>query len=513
MRKLFLAVAAAVWMASSALASIVPQWSDIDIDKDGSLETVALTNLSDIAFNNQGEIIAWYEKLFKGTNYNGSYQGKPNLLQNGVHTSVIALSGKIKADKPIVSVEKRADGGAFLSATFKYTQGSATVIKKYTIDSRRLTLQLETQVNGVANYSLEFLGLGGDARAVSKTLEAGATEPITAGQVQKAVYASLQCCTSFWNPNGQALILRPQSPVPAKVGTRQVERLINSTKELLEVSSLALTLPGNVSSKMAIYGGFNELVRLHQEKFDTLPGLFQPNIFGQLSLGLIGVFEAVRRVVGDWGLAIIILTVIIRLLITPLLMQQYRSSAEMQALQPFLVELKEKHKEDPTKLQEETMKVYQQNGINPVAGCLPALAQMPMFLILWKIFSNYEFDQGFLWLPDLALPDPFYILPVFYLASGVLSTWLSTRKTPDMFRQMMIIQFVFAFIYLSFPSGVTMYGVIGGFIGAFQQWVMLQRVEKQVAIKAAEITAKNESVKNSTPSTKPIKTINAKAKQ
>jgi YidC/Oxa1 family membrane protein insertase len=511
MRKLFFAALAALLFATPAFA-LEAQWTSLDVNKDGSLETLAITNVADIAFNDQGQIIGWYEKLYKGTDYKSNYDGKPNLIPAGVKTSTIPLTGTIKSEKPVTSLEKTADGGgAFLTGIFKYTQGTAIVEKKYIINSRRLTLQLETKVSGVPNYQLEFIGLGGDARAAAKALETGATEPISAGEVKQAVYASLQCCTSILNPNGQALVVRPETPVPAKVGTRQVERLVNNNKENLEISSISLTLPSDKVTKFAIYGGFNELVRLHQEKHDTLPGLFQPNIFGQLSLFLIAVFEAVKSVVGDWGLAIIILTIIIRLLITPLLMQQYRSSAEMQALQPFLVELKEKYKEDPQKLQEETMKIYQQNGINPVAGCLPAFAQMPVFLVLWKIFSNYEFDQGFLWLPDLGLPDPFYILPVLYLASSVLATWLSTRKTPDMFRQTMIIQFVFAFIYLSFPSGVTMYGVIGGFIGAFQQWMMLQRVEKQVAVKAAEINAKNAAA-DKPSSNKPVKTINAKAK-
>jgi YidC/Oxa1 family membrane protein insertase len=507
MRKFLFAALAAWVVGSQALAVVAPEWKNVDVNGDGSLETVATTNLSDIAFDQKGEIVGWYEKLYKGTNYGGNYGGKPNLLQNGVHTSTIALTGAVNAEKPQTSIEKTNDGGAFLTGVFKYTQGAATIVKKYTINSRRLTVQLEVQATGVPSVQLEFFGLGGDARAQAKALETGSTQPIESGEVQKAVYASLQCCTSIINPNGQAIVIRPENPVPVKVATRQVVRQ-TAAKEPLEVSSLSLRLAGDTLHKFAVYGGFNELVRLNQEKFYGLPGLFSPNIFGQLSLGLIAVFEAVKNVVGIWGIAIIILTIVLRLMITPLLMSQYRSSAEMQALQPFLVDLKEKYKNDPQKLQEETMKIYTQNGVNPVAGCLPAFAQMPIFLVLWKIFSNYEFDQGFLWLPDLALPDPFYILPIFYLASGVLSTWLSTRKTPDMFRQTMIIQLVFAFIYLSFPSGVTMYGVIGGFIGCFQQWVMLQQVEKQVAAKAAEIQAKVADK----PAGKPTKTINAKAK-
>jgi YidC/Oxa1 family membrane protein insertase len=209
-------------------------------------------------------------------------------------------------------------------------------------------------------------------------------------------------------------------------------------------------------------------------------------------------------VVGSWGLAIVALTLLIRVLITPLLMQQYRSGAEMQALQPFLADIREKHKGDPQKMQEETAKVYAANGVNPVSGCLPALIQMPVLLVLWRVFSNYEFDQGFLWIKDLSLPDQWYVLPVLYLASSVLATWLSTRKTPDMFRQSLIIQVVFAYIYLSFPSGVTLYGVLGGFVGVLQQWIITRSVEKKISAKFQLIGTQNVITKSSF--TKPGKT-------
>jgi YidC/Oxa1 family membrane protein insertase len=366
-------------------------------------------------------------------------------------------------------------------------------------------------VNGASTYQLEFLGLGADPRAPTKAFETGAQQPITAGEVKRAVYASMQCCTSIINPNGQAIVVRPATPVPAKVGSKQVQRTRDNNQETLEVSQILLTLPGNTVNKLEIYGGFNELVRLDQEKFASLPGLFEPNIFGQLSLGLIRFLEAIRGVVGSWGLAIIALTLLIRVLITPLLMQQYRSGAEMQALQPFLADIREKHKGDPQKIQEETMKVYTANGVNPVSGCLPALIQMPVLLVLWRVFSNYEFDQGFLWIKDLSLPDQWYILPVLYVISGAISTWLATRKTPEMFRQSMIIQVVFAYIYLSFPAGVTLYGVVGGLLGAAQQWVITQQVERQVAAKAAAKGIIPPSV--DTKKDEKSKTINTKAKK
>ncbi len=509
MKKWLFTALAGLLLSAQAFA-LEPGWQSVDVNGDGKPETVAVTNLADIAFDDKGEAVGWFEKIVKGTDYNKDYRNKGSLIQLGVPSLVIPLSGTAQTQKPVTSSNVQTDN-TILTATFAYTQGGAKVEKKYTISGRRLTIELETRVSGVNTYQLEFLGLGADPRARTKALESGAQEPITAGEVKRSVYASMQCCTSIINPNGQAVVVRPQQPVPAQVGSKQVQRTRDNNKETLEVSQILLTLPGNTLSKLEIYGGFDELVRLDQEKFASLPGLFQPNIFGQLSLGLIRFLEAIRGVVGSWGLAIIALTLLIRAMITPLLMQQYRSGAEMQALQPFLVEVREKHKGDPQKIQEETMKVYQANGVNPVSGCLPALIQMPVLLVLWRVFSNYEFDQGFLWIRDLSLPDQWYILPVLYVISGAISTWLSTRKTPEMFRQTMIIQFVFAYIYLSFPAGVTLYGVVGGLLGAAQQWIITQRVEKAVAAKAAAkgIVMPSSGTKSDTKN----KTINTKAKK
>ena len=118
------------------------------------------------------------------------------------------------------------------------------------------------------------------------------------------------------------------------------------------------------------------------------------------------------------------------------------------------------------------MKLYQEHKVNPAAGCLPLLIQMPILFILWKVIANYEFGQGFLWIPDLALPDPYYILPVLYVASTFLSTWLPAHGNRDLIRQSLFMNLIFVFLVLQFPSGVTLYWVLSTLIGLVQQWLI-----------------------------------------
>jgi YidC/Oxa1 family membrane protein insertase len=114
----------------------------------------------------------------------------------------------------------------------------------------------------------------------------------------------------------------------------------------------------------------------------------------------------------QYGLAILVLTLITRLIILPLTIKQYRSSKQMQALQPEIKKMKEKYKDDPKKQQEETMKLFQTNGVNPLAGCFPLLVQMPILITLYQaIMRNPEIhNHTFMWL-QLGKPDPMFILP------------------------------------------------------------------------------------------------------
>jgi YidC/Oxa1 family membrane protein insertase len=164
-----------------------------------------------------------------------------------------------------------------------------------------------------------------------------------------------------------------------------------------------------------------------------------------------------------WGVAIILLTIIVRLVLFPLTFKQYQGALRMQALQPKIKELQRKYKNDRALLQQETMKLYQQYRVNPFASCLPVLLQLPVFICLYYAIRNTEALKlaPFLWIPELGKPDPYYILFVLYIVTQMISTELTMTPSTDPQQKwiMRAMPIFFVFILYRFPSGLFLYWV------------------------------------------------------
>ncbi|MCX6372473.1 MAG: membrane protein insertase YidC [Actinobacteria bacterium] len=195
----------------------------------------------------------------------------------------------------------------------------------------------------------------------------------------------------------------------------------------------------------------------------------------------------------SWGLAIIGLTIMVRLVLFPLTWKQFSSARSMQVIQPQLKELQKKYKGDRGKLQAETMKLYQEHRVNPFASCLPLLLQLPVFISLYAAIKGlgplsapqYQAsvealnNASFLWIPHLGLPDPYYILLVLYVVSQLISTELmlsaQTDKSQKMIMRAMPIMFVF-FLF-RFPAGLFVYWVTTN-IWTIGQQLLIRKVMK-----------------------------------
>jgi YidC/Oxa1 family membrane protein insertase len=164
---------------------------------------------------------------------------------------------------------------------------------------------------------------------------------------------------------------------------------------------------------------------------------------------------------GEYGLSILAVTIIIRFLILPLTLKQYRSSKQMQALQPELKKLKEKYKDDTKKQQEETMKLFQKNGVNPLAGCFPLLVQMPILIALYHaIMRNGEISShSFLWL-ELGAKDPYYILPILAALTTFIQQKMMSATMPAQMKNLMFIFPILIFVMaMNFASALPLYWV------------------------------------------------------
>ena len=192
-----------------------------------------------------------------------------------------------------------------------------------------------------------------------------------------------------------------------------------------------------------------------------------------------------------WGLAIIGLTIIVRLILFPLTWKQYKSSQAMQVLQPHIKELQRKYKDDRAKLQQETMKLYQEHKVNPFASCLPLLLQLPVFIGLYVAISGRAdyLDQvtvqalknaSFLWIPKLGEPDPTYILLVLYIVTQMISTelMLASQSDPTQRWLMRAMPLIFVVFLFNFPSGLFVYWVTTNIWTIGQQLVIRRTMPK-----------------------------------
>lgn len=195
---------------------------------------------------------------------------------------------------------------------------------------------------------------------------------------------------------------------------------------------------------------------------------------------LFWVLDQIHSVVGNWGWAIVILTILIKAIFFPLSAASYRSMAKMRTLAPRMQALKERYGEDKLKFQQSVMALYKEEKVNPLGGCLPMLIQIPVFIALyWALLASVELRQApwIFWIHDLSQQDPYYILPILMAASMFLQTYLSPPPPDPMQAKMMkIMPMVFSIMFFFFPAGLVLYWVVNNVLSITQQWYITRSI-------------------------------------
>ena len=180
----------------------------------------------------------------------------------------------------------------------------------------------------------------------------------------------------------------------------------------------------------------------------------------------------------SYGWAIILLTIIVKMALYPLTVKQVKSMKAMQELSPKLKKLQEKYKDNPQVMQQKVAALYKEAGVNPLAGCLPLLVQMPILMGMYYSLYNLEYPSAdaaqFLWLPSLSESDPLYILPVLSALTTFLQQKMTTTDSnnPQMKMMMFIMPLFIGWISINFPSGLVLYWVTMNVVQIIQQWWM-----------------------------------------
>ncbi|MBK1681511.1 membrane protein insertase YidC [Rhodocyclus tenuis] len=191
--------------------------------------------------------------------------------------------------------------------------------------------------------------------------------------------------------------------------------------------------------------------------------------------------EAIHGLVGNWGWAIILLTIAIKALFFPLSAASYKSMAKMRSVGPRLQAIKERCGDDKQRLNKEMMELYKREKINPLGGCLPVLVQIPVFIALyWALLGAVEMRDApwALWITDLSSVDPYYVLPVIMVATMLIQTKLNpTPPDPMQAKVMMAMPFIFGGMFFFFPSGLVLYWVVNNILSIAQQWKITRDIE------------------------------------
>ena len=251
-------------------------------------------------------------------------------------------------------------------------------------------------------------------------------------------------------------------------------------------STLSTIAPGaSLSVPARLFAG----PQIQKDLKETAPGLEYTVDYGWLTVvasPLFWLLSKIHGVVGNWGVAIILLTVLIKAAFFKLSATSYRSMAKMRELAPRLQAMKEKFGDDKQKMQQAMMELYKKEKINPMGGCLPIVVQIPVFISLyWMLLGTIELRHSpfFGWIKDLSAIDPYYILPILMGATMIIQTYLNPPPTdPIQAKVMKVMPVVFSVFFFFFPAGLVLYWLVNNVLSITQQWYINKTIHAEALL-------------------------------
>ena len=422
----------------------------------------------------------------------GLISATSNDLPNHTATFVLSKSGRVDNKNFISFISEK--GGVRLEKTFFLSDGS------YVVEVEHRVTQIGAQ--GAANLLVLYSELVRDGTAVSDS-EFYSTFTGPALYTDKEKFTKIDFSDIEKNkvtmprqiPAGEpgwiamvqhyfASAWLPSDKTVRDVYVGKVEQ--NLYRIGLQTPLAPLAAGASHIEKTRLFIGPQEETLLEK----IAPGFDLIKDYGYLTVIAKPIFwllEQIHSYVANWGWAIVILTLLIKLLFFPLSAASYKSMARMKEVQPRLMTLREQLKGDPQKLNRAMMDLYKQEKINPLGGCLPVVVQIPVFIALyWVLLSSVEMRNApwILWINDLSVPDPFYILPVIMAVSMYVQVKLNpTPPDPLQAKIMMWMPIVFSVMFFFFPAGLVLYWVVNNILSIAQQWQINQMFAKRSANK------------------------------
>jgi len=403
-------------------------------------------------------------------------------------TAFVKIDGPTRLEPGQDKLEVRfvaESGGVRLTKTYTFRRGQYAIDVRHDIQNLGLAavqpsvyLQLMRDGNKPEGESGMYYTFTGPAVYT----EAGKFQKLDFADIEKKKQSHATSAGNGWISMIQHYFVSAWVP-PAGSARENYSRAVDKNLYTVgAISPLASIAPGeSVSFQSTLYVGPQD-----QRTLETIaPGLELVVDYGWLTViakPLFWLLQFLHNLVGNWGWAIVLLTVLIKAAFYPLSAASYKSMAKMKEVTPRLMKLREQYGDDKQKLNVAMMELYKTEKINPLGGCLPIIVQIPVFIALyWVLLASAEMrnQPWILWVTDLATPDPWFILPLLMMATMWIQFKLNpTPPDPVQAKVMAAMPFIFGIMFFMFPAGLVLYWLVNNILSIAQQWYVTKQIAK-----------------------------------
>ncbi len=432
--------------------------------------------------------------------------GNVELLELNKNRTYLAQSGVVGGDAPnhkdlfkLVSQKTDMGDDKSLEVVFEADKGALKVRKTYTFHRGEYGVSLKTEVTNISDKAVtpsiyyQIVRDGGkpaDANSMYSTFT-GPAVYTSEDKFQKLKFDDIKDHSATfkkqadngWIAMVQHHFVSAWVPKEGEARTNYAEPVGDDLYRVGSLVALKELAPGMTTSDTAtFYSGPQNQKRLEQ----IAPGLDLVVDYGWLTFlakPIYWLLSVLHGVVGNWGWSIVLLTCIVKLILYPISAASYRSMARMKEVAPRMKALQEKYKYDKQSLNQAMAELYRTERINPVSGCLPIFLQIPVFLSLyWVLLGSVELRGApwLLWIQDLGMPDPWFILPLVMAGTMFLQIFLNPKPAdPAMAKVTYIMPLVFSVMFFVFASGLVLYWLTNNVLSIAQQWWINKTIEAE----------------------------------
>jgi YidC/Oxa1 family membrane protein insertase len=386
----------------------------------------------------------------------------------------------------VLTLESAPVGGVKRLLSYTFPRGGYVIDVKQTIVNTsavavRPQLYVQLQRDGTIPATSGFFGAPTAYTGAAFYTEQAKFQKVAYEEIESGKAAFTKAANDGWVSTVQhyfAAAWLHNTAGPREFFARKVDTNLYAVGMMLPVGEVAPGQTASVASQLFV--GPQE-----EKKLEAIaPGLELVKDYGIVTIlakPLYWLLHAIHtHVVPNWGWAIVLLVVLLKVAFYWLNAKAYASMAKMKAINPKIQEMRERLKDKPQEMQQEMLKIYREEKVNPVGGCLPILIQMPIFIALyWVLLSSVEIRNApwIGWITDLSVKDPFYVLPALMTASTMLQTWLNpTPPDPMQAKMMWMMPLVFSVMFFFFPAGLVLYWVTNNVLSIAQQWLINRRL-------------------------------------